>query len=486
MVALLLIPIAGLMGAGVDFTRTYLVQARMQQACDAGALAGRRGMVGNTISAANRTEAFRYFGFNFPSGLMGTAALVQDDVNAANRVTIALTQDGQLGMHATTVVPTTFLGVVGMADMRVTVDCVSEKFFVNTDIMLVLDTTGSMNCTINDPGTCSQDTEKTNSKMSNMRTALKKLYVDLESAQAALQAKNLRMRYGFVPYSLTVNVGKLIYAENAGYIRSSYQYRDNDNNGTLKPAYNFTSTWINNSWGGCIEERGTSRTVPSATAYDLDIAYIPTNDNTRWAPYFPATSFGNGAVGEEAWNRNSPPSYYVACPKPAVHLRAWTKAQFDAQVDTLVTGDGATYHDIGMIWGTRMLANTGIFASRNPDLYNQVKVSRTIILMTDGVMQPFVDAYSAYGVHRFALRTNNSTNDGNLATTHATRFNLMCSKAKELGADIWVVAIVSSMTNSLRDCATNSSQAMLVGNTTELTNAFKRISDKVGNLRIGG
>ena len=35
-------PLAGLVGGGVDMSRLYLAKARLQQACDAGALAGRK------------------------------------------------------------------------------------------------------------------------------------------------------------------------------------------------------------------------------------------------------------------------------------------------------------------------------------------------------------------------------------------------------------------------------------------------------------
>ena len=39
MVAAAVIPLAGLIGGGVDMSRAYMVRARMQQACDAAALA---------------------------------------------------------------------------------------------------------------------------------------------------------------------------------------------------------------------------------------------------------------------------------------------------------------------------------------------------------------------------------------------------------------------------------------------------------------
>ena len=46
-----------------------------------------------------------------------------------------------------------------------------------------------------------------------------------------------------------------------------------------------------------------------------------------------------------------------------------------------------TYHDVGMIWGARMISNAGVFAD-SPDTHANMPVARHIIFMTDG--QPTV------------------------------------------------------------------------------------------------
>ncbi|MDX3909993.1 MAG: pilus assembly protein [Sphingobium sp.] len=489
-VAAALIPLTGMVGAAVDFSRTYLVKARMQQACDAGALAGRRSMSGSTLTAADKAEALRYFNFNFPNQLMGSAVMSTTDSTAANHVSSRL-DDGQLRMEATTTVPTTLLQIVGINELRASAECLAEEYYVNTDLMLVLDTTASMNCYLNDSTCTALETEKKTdglkkSKMLEMRDALKKLYADLRPAQIALEAKKLRMRIGFVPFSITVNVGKLIRAKDTTYIRSSYQYRDSS--GNLKAATNWSTAWLDSTWAGCIEERSTSTaitatstTIPS-DAWDLDIAKKPDSDATRWAPYDFSTS------GERDYNT----AYYMtACPKPAVAMQAWdSQSAFDTQVDTIVQGDGGTYHDIGMIWGLRMIANDGIFGSDNLDKFNNVKVRRTIVLMTDGNYQAFREAYTAYGVARYAGRTAaTGTQDNALELIHRRRLQLICAKAKSspYNVDIWVIGVLAGTAPDaeVKACATNSSQYIPVSDTTDLANAFKRISDKVGNLRLG-
>ena len=71
-VAASVVPIAGLVGAGIDMSRAYMAQTRLQMACDAGALAGRRVMSGGVFNTTVKNEALKFFRFNFPTGESGT------------------------------------------------------------------------------------------------------------------------------------------------------------------------------------------------------------------------------------------------------------------------------------------------------------------------------------------------------------------------------------------------------------------------------
>ncbi len=502
-----MLPIMGAIGAAVDMSRLYLVRNRMQQACDAGALAGRRKMTGQVITQADKDEAIRFFRFNFPDKSMGTD-LMSTNGSGEDKITVALNSKKQIGMTATTELPATVMRVFGEEKLRVTVKCEGEEYYVNTDVMLVLDTTGSMNCTLADSTTCGNLTEKVGSKMSELRTAVKKLYADLRPVQENLEAKNLRLRVGFVQYSSTVNVGKLIYAQNSGYINNPTQYRNAS--GTAYNGPNRATTWFTGSgatdWQGCIQERATTAFASNATsipstAYDLDNTTLPSSTATRWSALDPALMLNADAFGYANYGTTwMQEQGYYACPKPAVHLQAWPSiATFNAQVDTITQGRGGTYHDIGMIWGTRMIANTGIFGSRNPNVYNGVKVGRTIVLVTDGLMAPNTGIYGAYstgfdnGAHNLVYPNFTSTSSSNASypeyrARHEKRFNLMCNRAKELGAEIWVIAMLDANTpisTSLKNCASDQ-QAYKVSDAAALTAVFKQISDKVGNLRIGG
>jgi Flp pilus assembly protein TadG len=74
MMAIALIPLSALAGSAVDMGRLYIVKTRLQQACDAGVLAGRKTMVSTdgALDTAAANQAKTFFANNFPSGLMGT------------------------------------------------------------------------------------------------------------------------------------------------------------------------------------------------------------------------------------------------------------------------------------------------------------------------------------------------------------------------------------------------------------------------------
>jgi Flp pilus assembly protein TadG len=71
-VAASVVPIIGVIGGAMDLSRIYLAKSRIQQACDASVLAGRRSMVGLTWSTASEATAREFFTSNFPAGKYGS------------------------------------------------------------------------------------------------------------------------------------------------------------------------------------------------------------------------------------------------------------------------------------------------------------------------------------------------------------------------------------------------------------------------------
>jgi Flp pilus assembly protein TadG len=193
MVAAAIIPLAGLIGGGVDMSRAYMARERLQQACDAAALAGRRAMTTGSMTQSNIDEARKFFDFNFKQGTFQTAAFTPTIQSKPGDTTT-------VQVSATTTIPTTIMRIFGYQNMELAVACESRFDIGNTDVMLVLDTTGSMDSSISDGA------GGTTTRIAALQQAVKDFYDTLGAGNNSTG----RIRYGFVPYSSTVNTGYLI------------------------------------------------------------------------------------------------------------------------------------------------------------------------------------------------------------------------------------------------------------------------------------
>ena len=241
------------------------------------------------------------------------------------------------------------------------------------------------------------------------------------------------------------------------------------------------------TWNGCIEERDTVSTITASSgyaipsgAYDLNINLIPTNAATRWRPMWANVVHRRTAGSTSATSGTSMAG--SACPVPAVRLTAWTRTAMQNYVNTL-DPNGNTYHDIGMIWGARMLSSGGIFAD-SPDAYNGMPVSRHIIFMTDGQLAPACNTYTAYGVEQNDMRVTGAGTCPNQYDRHLQRFRMICNAAKSLNISIWVIAFGTTLSSDMQQCASNTSQASTAADRNALIARFQQIGSQIGALRL--
>ncbi|ATP18922.1 MULTISPECIES: TadE/TadG family type IV pilus assembly protein [Sphingobium] len=193
MVAAAVIPLAALIGGGVDMSRAYMAKARLQQACDAGALAGRRSMTTSAMTSTDIDEAKKFFDFNFPQKTFQTdefAPNIRSDPSLTTTVLVS----------ADTRIPTTIMRILGFQYLNLSVSCSSKFDIGNTDVMLVLDTTGSMSSNISDGN------NGTTTRIAALRQAVRAFYDTLGPGNT----NTGRVRYGFMPYASNVNVGRLL------------------------------------------------------------------------------------------------------------------------------------------------------------------------------------------------------------------------------------------------------------------------------------
>lgn len=215
MIAIALMPLLMMAGAAVDTARLYVVKVRLQQACDAGVLAGRKFMTNSSASTLDsnaKLQADNFFNNNFRAGIFGSTGSTFVPVK---------TIDNQVSATATATVPMTLMKMAGFQPITVEVACEARYDVADLDLMFVLDTTGSMawaasdtnysglsvsSYTRSDGTTGYYTNEKTNSRMKALRSAVLSFYDTLNSAADP----STKIRYGFVPYTSTVNVGKII------------------------------------------------------------------------------------------------------------------------------------------------------------------------------------------------------------------------------------------------------------------------------------
>lgn len=610
-----LIPLAGMVGGGVDISRMYILKTRMQHACDAGALAGRRTMGGGTWgynSNYAQTQANKFFDANFEPGSYGSSGLSRTFTENAGKVT----------GNASAVIPMTLMRIFGRDTETISVTCDAEMRLPNTDVMFVLDTTGSM---------ASPQPGDSVNKMSALKTAVKCFYEIVArlntNATCATgtpgggTGSEVQIRFGFVPYATNVNVGYLlkpewfadswkyqtreaVYSSGYAWVQQSQiavagavqsmggvaQVLCNDttaaqyggqlgltsdtntlslgntvktnvkvtvsvtgwsnntcyyklvttttvyfwqqqtgaqyfqqwhyaqlpvNVGLLKNGTtwntkfkwginsNGNDKWIN--WDGCVEERQTVRAtsydpVPSgAKDLDIDSVPLPGDDTTKWGMVLPDLIYTrNGAAWTTAESYTSLDygngSYY-ACPVEAKKLQEWPSASaFDNYVDQL-TPDGNTYHDIGLIWGARLMSPTGLFKSENEFTPKGGEIERHLIFMTDGDACTGADNYTAYGVAWYDRRQTSTSSAPTAGCTYNNytltqqvnkRTEALCTAIKNKNITLWVIAfgnLANETEDRLEACAT-SGKYFKATNAAQLQQTFKTIADQISMLRL--
>jgi Flp pilus assembly protein TadG len=613
LMAMALIPLAGMVGGGVDISRMYIVKTRLQHACDAGALAGRKAMGGGTWAQDSnmpRAAAERFFDANYNRQAYGVTS-----------VTATFTENaGKVSGTASAELPMTLMKIFGRRSETLSVTCDAEMRLPNTDVMFVLDTTGSMAETM--PG-------DSKTKMESLKIAVKCFYeivarlntdADCKSVPSGGTGDQVQIRFGFVPYATNANVGRLLKPEwfadsweyqtreavwtnsgftwvqrgqpqvistetltvtgvpqnscstqsaaAGGYNSSTDTYSNNNNvkttdakvvtstswtsasNGTCTGIRTLTRTiydkvagqafkeWHYNQlpvtvgllkngnswnasfqwpiadngtnktirWDGCIEERKTERTVnydPIPTgAKDLDIDSTPVagDDTTRWGMVLPDLIYTRN--GNNGWTRNSSNttanygngSIYT-CPLAATKLEKWPDADdFDDYVDKLGTS-GNTYHDIGLIWGARLMSPSGIFKSENEYTPKGGEIERHLIFMTDGDACTAAANYTAYGVAWFDRRQTSLSsvptegctfNDKTLTQQVNLRTEALCKEIQTKNITLWVIALGNLATETqtrLNACATPG-KYFKPKKAEDLIDSFKQIANQISQLRL--
>jgi Flp pilus assembly protein TadG len=517
-----LIPLLLAVGAAVDYGRVIMVRDRMSDAADASALA--IGSWTGLTQAQLTTKAQQFFAANYPPSNLGTVGTLN----------VAFAGDN-IDVSVSGSVPTTFLKLANIDSLPATATAVITKKENNLEVVLVLDTTGSMAQTLG-----------SSTKISALKSAAKQMVSTLFSGQAT----STTVKIGIVPFAAAVNVGadKLTShpewfdlnsysTSNASADPIAFEDLDkNTNNGgvsTIKlysgNSYSSTSMSLKNrSWAGCVRERSANNN----TTYELTDAAPSSSDPTsRWVPYFAPDEADrtSGTTGTSyANNYLSDGSYGTACVKndtssptdtrrqcftgkyknvnvsststgpdfncPPASILAMTNdsSPINNEIDSL-QAKGSTVLPAGLLWGWRVISPGPPF-TEGVD-YSNDKYTKAIVLMTDGENDVGggsngVDEsyYNAFGFARNGHL--GSTSGSNAESTLDSKTLTVCNAVKNLGVRLYTIGlgVTSASQTLLTNCASTDNQGNKLyynaPTSDQLASIFQDIAQGLSELRI--
>jgi hypothetical protein len=479
-----------------------MTQLRLQQACDAGVLAGRRFMGGGTYGNDAKAEASKMFGFNYPEGLHGSEDVRFESTLAEGEVSVV---QGTAAAR----LPTSLMYIFGFGEFDLSVACKAKMEIAHTDVVLVLDVTGSMKDQIPELKDASNDF---------LDTMLKTTGDGL-------------LRLGVVPYSTTVNVGGVLKPEwlseqltipsrtvevktetkpncTRNCTTTTYNYTYENRTFTVGspavganvtfPAISKTGTNRTVKWGGCIIERQTvafgKDSAAPEDALDMDINKVPDDEASRWKLFMPGAGYSRSGTKTET-STTDKAVLTGTCPTAAAMkltvirkdgvVNATGKEAFETTIGSLAA-NGNTYHDVGMAWGARLISPNGLFADEN-GLVNGRPRTRHIVYMTDGAMVTSLSGYTHQGQEQTIPRVTSKGTESDLTARHTNRFLQLCEKAKREGITIWVIAFgdaakPNASSPSLNQCSSSGTAYKAVEGELEAT--FRLIANQIARLRL--
>jgi uncharacterized protein YegL len=325
LLALAAIPVTGLIGASVDYSRAAAIQTSLQAAADSTSLAMAKSA--SSLSAQQlQTNGTAYFRALFTRTDAATPTL---------SISYSTTGGSQVVVSATSSVNTMFMGIMGFRQLPIFASSTSTWGNTRLRVALVLDNTGSM----------AQD-----NKMTALKNASQNLLTQLQNA--ATSADDVYV--SIVPFNKDVNFGASNYDQ--AWLRWDLWDAANGTCSTTKytsqsSCQSHSHTWTpanHNTWNGCVTDR--------------DQNYDTTND----APLAGATLY--------------PAEQYSSCPAQLLGLsNDWTALSSKI---TDMQPNGNTNQAVGLQAGWQSLTAAPFTV---PAMDPNYKYTQAIILLSDGL-----------------------------------------------------------------------------------------------------
>ncbi|WP_373504781.1 hypothetical protein [Aestuariivirga sp.] len=535
-VALAALPMLTVAGAAIDYVSMSRDITSFQSAVDtavmavtASDLASLTGLSGNALTQRMtqlETMASNYIEANYTSR-----------TGRDNGFDVDLVIDGsKVQLTATHMVDSVWMKSFGIVSPEVTITSEVQKAARPIELVLVMDTTGSMGTTY----------------MQQARVAARNLMNKIYDGPLSEKPDNEYIRVGFVPFSGAVRL------DTAGY-DFSMDWIDTTGAAAVSKLNFSNSNWhnwqawtslYNRPWNGCVEARlgdyATDDTAPIAgntlfTPYFApdEPSYSNSTSNGYYNSYISTSGspnetssitsnpgcsgfssgststtnllcrqnnqnkYVNKSISSESSSQYGP---WFNCAKTKVVGLTYDRSKVEDAI-TDMTASGSTVIPEGLAWGWRVLSPTAPFTQVQGSVnepadviapYNSARWQKIMVLMTDGENDVLSSGnqinnlngtwYSAYG--RGKATTNNrfgTTTSSQTSAALDTKMTELCNNIKAQGITLYTVAFrvnSTSIQNRLRACATTEANYSYAADGVALAAVFDHIGENVANTNI--
>ncbi len=513
----------GAIGLAMDVSQAYLVRQRLDGAVDAAALAAAATYEDEGLIAARVID---FITANYAPEEVG----ILDEENIEVDVT-----DNEVTVTASAIYPVTFMSIFGFNRLTVSSSVVVARELKGLEVVLVLDNTGSLVTGLTDNRQSETPIRAVRTAATNFVNILFSRVDDPED-----------IKIGIVPYASSVNVGRYGLGKMPDGITDYDTPFVTLPAGISYTANKTTTNQTGASWSGCIVEHmnnnyyksdatpvtssrgqlwstttGTNASRCMSQATCRGHGWDPGNGNNNPYPLDTTDNYSGPwgiysygyIIGKDAgcrsdytcnrcssskcqdaycWCSYKQPNTY--CPNASVMpltsdqsalLNLLRHEDSSGNWSPIMTAEGATYSNIGMSWGVKLLSQEEPFTEGSP--WGDDDWNKAVVLMTDGEMSPGGDS-SVYWSNNKSSSSNNINNLNN-------RLKEICTwlKADPRNVKIYTITFkhpksdISEATRAIyRDCASEpkADHYFHAPSQAQLISAFERISGALANLHL--
>jgi Flp pilus assembly protein TadG len=516
MAAVVSVPLLMGVGLAVDYSNILRLKTELQTAVDSAVLA-----VAHEADKIDDTKAFEI------ADKFLRANLSESFSN------LSVVRSGRtVNISANLVAPVHFGGLFGFPSVDLNAKASTEIVYVNYEIALALDTTGSM----------------AGGKLQAMKEAVSGL-IDTMAAQ---NTRTDSLKFALVPFSSKVNVGAQFgpeYNADGTVKRAPAAWLDSlakspISQSDLDPGVSRFALMRNMgvTWEGCVEARASTASDPydvndeEPNASDPETMFVPAfaSDEPDTGS-FPNSYLGDGIAavtkGTAAERMQRYGAVYNAAFKSLTFAKqieeslAWTKVTpnlsnqtffggypvpkgpnfgcdvqpivplstnfpaIKAKVDAL-QALGSTNIIEGAAWGWRVLSSRAPFTEGQRE---NVSVRKILVVLTDGtnnlgqISNTLGSMHSSYGYLADGRLGIESGTAEQVSEAMNEKTLQACTNAKKDGVEIYTIRLEEpnvATGNMLKDCATDADHYIDVPNRSLLDEAFEKIADKISIIRL--